>query len=191
MFNILKLSLLICGLLLISGCGGASKKTDCEQKNWLESGQQDAISGNASMLDQYEKTCSEFGIRPNVGSYEQGYQTGLATFCQPDSAYAYGVSGKTYAGICSPALEAAFLRKYIEGLKKYIEDTRLTLSLKELGLRNTQSRQSRVTDKKELSKLRKKVEEYKQTVEGLRKEIDGSYRMIEKFRYQLERTPEG
>ncbi|MEM7016835.1 MAG: DUF2799 domain-containing protein [Pseudomonadota bacterium] len=187
MCNIPKLFLFICGLLLLGGCGSPTK-IPCSQTNWRESGHQDATSGNASMLEKYEKQCMIFGIKFDANLYDSGYQMGLAEFCQSGNAYHHGVSGKTYTGTCPPQAEAAFLREYIKGLKKNIEATRLTPSLKEIGLRNTQSRQSRVTDKKELSKLRKKVEKYKQTVEELRKEIDERYRMIETFRYQLERT---
>lgn len=46
---------------------------------------------------------------------------GLRLFCQPDSAYGFGSSGKVYQKNCPADLEKGFLKEYGRGRKKYLQ----------------------------------------------------------------------
>ncbi|PWU17654.1 MAG: hypothetical protein C5B49_08415 [Bdellovibrio sp.] len=51
---------------------------------------------------------------------QQVHAQGLREFCQPDSGFTFGSTGKVYGKICPADLEAGFLKEYQRGRKKYL-----------------------------------------------------------------------
>lgn len=58
----------------------------------------------------------------NLRTLKKQHEKGVHAFCQKDSAYKHGASGKVYNKICPAALEANFLPEYYRGRKVYLQE---------------------------------------------------------------------
>jgi len=63
-------------LLLLSGCA-TMNESECRSTDWYKLGRRDAeVFGSRSMLDQYTHQCAAFGVRPDAGAYQLGWDDG-------------------------------------------------------------------------------------------------------------------
>lgn len=105
--------------LLLVGCVGMSVN-ECMYTDWRTKGEFDGRDGaSLQKFSQYEKQCMKHSVKPDWDAYEEGRNEGLKYFCVQEVGYAVGKQGRTYQGVCSPALEPAFLRGYRDGSSYY------------------------------------------------------------------------
>jgi hypothetical protein len=63
-------------LLLLAGCATMTE-SECRGTDWYKRGREDAeLYGSRSMLDQYTHQCAAFGVRPDAGAYQLGWDDG-------------------------------------------------------------------------------------------------------------------
>jgi hypothetical protein len=104
-----------CGLglaLLLASCATMSPE-ECQLAQWAEVGQRDGLRGAPlSVLSARKEDCAKADVVVDEQAYQAGRELGLASYCRIDNAVPLGLSGASYAGVCPPALEAAFLPRY-------------------------------------------------------------------------------
>lgn len=107
--------LLLCFLILVAGCATLTKD-ECLYGDWRTIGYDDGAAGQPpARISEHQKSCVEYGITPDFTLYHQGYAQGVKLFCTRQNGYDKGVAGYSYAGICPPELEDAFLSGYQPG----------------------------------------------------------------------------
>lgn len=116
--KIVKLSLLLFALFIISACASLSK-SDCSKGDWASIGSNDARKGFVAnvRLKKHQSACAKHKIAPNNKLYFSGYDNGLNQFCRRDSGYNFGVRGAKYLQTCPVAKQEIFLIGYIPGLE--------------------------------------------------------------------------
>ena len=89
-------------------------------------GIQDGAEGySPSRLAQHQEACAEFRVRPDRGAYQAGWDRGIGEYCTPDRGFQEGRRGASYAYVCPPPLEWAFLEGYRNGQQLYRQEQRL------------------------------------------------------------------
>ncbi|MCC6135739.1 MAG: DUF2799 domain-containing protein [Gammaproteobacteria bacterium] len=123
-----KLQGLLMGLssaLALAGCATLSKD-QCLMGDWYDIGIQDGAEGySPSRLAQHQEACAEFRVRPDRGAYQAGWDRGIGEYCTPDRGFQEGRRGASYAYVCPPPLEWAFLEGYRNGQQLYRQEQRL------------------------------------------------------------------
>ena len=127
-------ALLLALTLFLPGCATLSKD-ECRHGDWYEIGLRDGQTGQtSSRIVKHREACSEYNIEPNTLNYKAGREAGLKEYCQLRNAFRTGLDGHKYAGVCPPAIDAAFrrynaaayevyrLRKEIESVEDRIYD---------------------------------------------------------------------
>lgn len=120
--------ILFSGFIVIAvlGCSTLSKK-ECKIADWKTIGFEDGVKGyKASRIGQHRSACAEYGIRPDLNTYNAGRGDGLRHYCIPAIAYKKGLSGHSYNGVCTGYNEGEFLDAFNHGLK--IHDAEKTLN---------------------------------------------------------------
>jgi len=102
--------------LLLVACMTMTK-SECQSGEWSEAGYNDATGGlTSNRFKAHAKACEKHKVLSNKPLYDQGYEEGLAVYCQPESGIRAGRRADDYKGICPTSLESPFLRAYIRGL---------------------------------------------------------------------------
>ena len=97
-------------LPLVSGCATLSRE-QCRQGDWFGIGLSDGQAGEpASRIERHARACSEYGIQVDGQRYRDGHEQGLLAYCRIDNAFATGLQGQRYQGVCPPAIDALFER---------------------------------------------------------------------------------
>lgn len=105
--------LLLSGLL--TGCASLTED-ECHIGNWSSIGQTDAAQGRTTArFNDHIKACQRYGVTPDRGLYDKGYQLGLVRYCTPSNGFTVGRNGYDYRSICPADAEASFLRGYERG----------------------------------------------------------------------------
>ena len=98
--------LILSALSLLSACTTLSPE-QCQQADWQRLGQVDGGNGQTlSRLAQHQKSCQKAGIAPDVAAYQQGYQTGLQSYCQPQTIFSKAMQGFGNVNVCPADLQA-------------------------------------------------------------------------------------
>jgi len=95
-------------LCMVSACATLSEK-ECHTADWHQLGVQDGRTGLPErQLDDYAKSCKEYGIRPDTQQYLAGREAGLKQYCIPSNAFRTGLKGEAYQGVCPADIDMAF-----------------------------------------------------------------------------------
>lgn len=114
-----KLVIMMCFLMLVSGCATMSKE-ECKQADWYLKGVEDATRGFAlDRVIEHGKACARIKIVPDMKEYREGHAKGARLYCVPEKGYSEGRDGAAYNGICPMELESKFLRAYRDGQELY------------------------------------------------------------------------
>lgn len=116
-------TLLILSTGLISACATLDR-ADCEAGQWQEIGYRDGARGRSHdvFLGLHDKACAKHGVSVDQTVYKQGYQVGVADFCQPPTGYRLGRNEENYNYICPAELERNFLVAYADGLSDTLRE---------------------------------------------------------------------
>lgn len=116
----------LAALTLLQGCATTMNENECVHVDWRTIGYEDGARGEpAHRLGHHRKACAEYGIVPDLESYQAGRRDGLQEFCQPANGFEVGSSGRAYAGSCPAELEDDFLTAYQAGRKLHDLESRL------------------------------------------------------------------
>lgn len=106
--------------LLTTGCASMNE-SECRANDMYSKGLSDGEEGEPmSRLADHRKACDEYGIKLDGELYRKGRDDGLKRYCTPGNGEQVGRAGKSYASVCPPELEPAFLKEYKKG--KFIHD---------------------------------------------------------------------
>lgn len=115
---------LIALVTLISGCATGLSKQECQTVDWHTIGYEDGVQGlPESRITAHRKACARHGVTLMLKAYRDGWDKGIARYCQPGSGYHQGRSGKQYTGVCPATLESDFLHAYRDGHSRYEVET--------------------------------------------------------------------
>lgn len=64
----------------------------------------------ASRLADHVRACGKYGLQPDDRQYQLGYDRGLEEYCRIDNAFATGLRGNRYQGVCPPTIDPLFER---------------------------------------------------------------------------------
>ncbi len=117
----------ILGLIaaVVSSCSTLNKD-ECKTANWRTIGYEDGTKGyEASRIGQHRSACAEYGIQPDLNTYNKGRGEGLRNYCTPNTAYNKGLAGDSYNGVCAGYNEKEFIVALNYGLTIYEKKRRL------------------------------------------------------------------
>lgn len=116
----MRCSILMAGLVLVSGCAGISKE-ECLYADWGAIGYEDGAAGRpVSAITPRRAACAKkAGVTVDMAAYTAGREQGLTVYCQPSNGYAVGARGIGYTGVCTGPAEAAFMSAYEAGRRLY------------------------------------------------------------------------
>lgn len=104
-----------CGLalaMLMASCATMSPE-ECQLAQWREVGQRDGARGEPlSLLSSRIEDCAKVDVVVDAQAYNDGRASGLSNYCRIENAVPVGLSGATYAGVCPPLVEPAFVYRY-------------------------------------------------------------------------------
>lgn len=201
-------TLTLVGVLAIAaGCATTSSRmsaTDCDNADWRALGLEDGLEGaHSTRLEQRQQQCTDANVVPDAVAYAEGYEEGLATFCQPRGGYEYGLEGKDYAWVCSRDTEPDFIQGYQLGFREYeliqaLRDADRNLDRMERDMRNTQndvqrlqsqynnsannSNSERMRMQTEVDRLRRRVFELQQERNVFRSQRNQAEKQLSEFR---------
>ena len=175
---------------LLSGCATLSER-ECHSADWYRLGVKDGQQGEQIyLLDEHNKSCASYGIRPDENRYLAGREAGLKQYCQPGNAFRTGMNGEEYKGVCPLDVDAAFRRNNAAALevynsKKKIEEIDRQLSRKEHELTDKD------TPEKEKIRLREAIRDLDRKRDRLRSDLHYQEReldhLMDEARYRGER----
>ncbi len=148
-------------LQLTVGCAVLSKK-ECEQVNWSQEGYNTGFNERNSekVLGYYREHCGqEYGIHPDLRSFDEAHKRGVEALCTREGGYKYGSRGGVYAGSCKKEKEDEFFIGYQRGQSIYMTTQIRDLQSEVKVLKSElDSKQSQINDlKSENDDLRRKV----------------------------------
>jgi hypothetical protein len=144
---------------------------DCVNANWRALGMQDGARGNTlTKMESRAKACQKYGIAANREEYRQGYQQGIAQFCQEPEGYEYGAKKRQYRYVCPAKLEPSFLKGYVKGLNWAIDTLDDDIREAELDIKSAKLDLRSAKNDKEREKAQSKVDYRVRRVDNLEKE---------------------
>lgn len=112
--------------LVVTSCSTLSKD-ECKTANWQTIGYEDGSRGyKASRIGQHRSACAEYGIQPDLTTYNKGREEGLHHYCTANTAYNKGLSGYLYNGVCAGYNEREFLDAFNYGQTIYKSKRKLS-----------------------------------------------------------------
>ncbi|MDE1461373.1 DUF2799 domain-containing protein [Spartinivicinus poritis] len=109
----------------LNGCATLSRE-ECLSANWQTIGYEDGTKGRLpGFVAEHRKACAEYGVVPDLTSYQQGREEGVRHYCRPANGYYLGRHGYSYSGVCSEEEEAEFLRAWHQGERAYRTEQRI------------------------------------------------------------------
>lgn len=105
--------------IFLASCAPISEEA-CRGGDWGSIGLSDGKKGRSTaILQKYNETCGEFGIRPNRDLYLQARAAGLKFYCTPENAYRIGRDGSRLNNVCEPQIMASIRPAYDRGARYY------------------------------------------------------------------------
>ncbi len=112
LLKILALALLTTALF---SCASLSEE-ECLHMNWAALGYEDGAAGHTGQhIGKHREACARYGVSPNLQAYNRGREDGLKDYCRPANAYAVGVRGGEYKGVCPSELAEGFNQAFEDG----------------------------------------------------------------------------
>ena len=97
------------------------KKDECLTADWYNIGYEDGASGyQTARIAQHRKSCSKYGVAPDLHLYQKGRFEGLYDYCTPHKGYQLGLNGRGYADVCQGELKDQFQQAYNIGRDIYL-----------------------------------------------------------------------
>jgi hypothetical protein len=133
---LLKTSALTLLTLILVSCATLSED-ECLNMDWAALGYEDGAAGHTGQrIGKHREACAKYEVSPNLQSYNRGREDGLKEYCRPANAYAVGVSGEDYKGVCPSNLADGFTRAYEDGwhlhrLEQTVKQTNAEIVTKE------------------------------------------------------------
>jgi Protein of unknown function (DUF2799) len=95
--------------------------------DWRTIGYEDGVAGRSGgAIGRHRKACAAAGVTTDLDAYQNGRVAGLREYCQPDTGYAVGSSGRNYPAFCAVDLEPAFRNAYDDGYELHGYQSRLS-----------------------------------------------------------------
>ena len=177
--------------VLLAGCAVMSAE-ECQRTDWYATGVKDGAEGRSvTFLQQRVDACAEANVAADTRRYAQGHNEGLRQYCRLENAFPLGANGASYAGVCPPAMDPEFRRRFAAGraihdAKKDVERIEDRIESKERELRNTyKDEENRLRDRGRDEDPRRIAREYKQRRDRLGTEIDELDRSLRRARDRL------
>lgn len=121
----IKSLLLLSVVLLVSACATLDRN-DCVTGDWQTIGYNDGARGRSGeFLELHQQACAKHGVSVEEPLYTQGYKTGLAHYCQPETGYRLGRNEEIYNYICPAEFEKDFVTAYAVGLTETMADLQI------------------------------------------------------------------
>ncbi len=97
------------------------KKDECLTVDWYNIGYEDGAKGyQTSRIAQHRKSCSKYGVVPDLQLYQQGRSEGLYDYCTPHKGYQLGLNGRSYNDVCQGELKDQFQQAFNIGRDIYL-----------------------------------------------------------------------
>jgi Protein of unknown function (DUF2799) len=97
----------LAAVCVLSACESLTP-AECATADWRQLGLQDGTKGSTDRAADYYDACTKAGFKVDVATYRAGRNAGLQGYCRADNAVSEGLAGRSYAGVCPPALDANF-----------------------------------------------------------------------------------
>jgi hypothetical protein len=136
-----RLVLGILAALLASGCA-TMDKSECRQADWQTIGIEDGAKGHpVSYIGNHRKACAEYGVQPDLASYQLGHQTGLTQFCTARNGFNQGRAGRKYNEVCPTELREQFVRGYNTGRELNLLNSEISHMRQDVQLKQTEMKE--------------------------------------------------
>ncbi|MEM9256650.1 MAG: DUF2799 domain-containing protein [Pseudomonadota bacterium] len=136
-------------------------EAECNNADWALRGEDDGRLGyRRDRVNEHSKACAEFGVKPDLQAYSDGWAKGIRTFCTPAKGWQTGKEGSSYQNSCPPELETPFYEAYDLGAKIFAQQatvTSLEVALDEINADLNEL----LGDSEEKKKLKKKRKQLK------------------------------
>ncbi|WP_037027183.1 DUF2799 domain-containing protein [Psychromonas aquimarina] len=120
--KLIKCSVILLLTTLLTACSSMSPQ-ECKTANWQSIGYSDGQSGvSSNRVNDYIKDCAEAGVSVDTAQWQKAYEKGLNLYCIPENGYRVGRAGEEYYGVCA---SEQFVKRYNQGHKEYLLETRL------------------------------------------------------------------
>ena len=170
---------------VLMGCATLTKE-ECLSGNWKGIGFTDGAQGYPiDRLGEHRKACADFGVTPNLATYQSGYQEGLKSYCVPATGFELGKQAKAYNGVCPDELKTPFIQQYIQGLQSAQKLTADKLQREEIQLDEQQKVMLYLDDQEEFKKMQTKLQSTHQSVKQLREKQIEIQQMIQQAQSML------
>ena len=104
----------------LAGCATLSE-SQCIASDWQSIGYRDGMKGaHHSQLLKHQNACVKHGGVPDRTVYMEGWNAGVAQYCQPQNGFAVGEQGSTYTNVCPENLQSPFHAAYQDGRRLYL-----------------------------------------------------------------------
>lgn len=121
---ILRLLFASAAILACASCATLDEG-ECRTADWRRIGYVDGRDGReSSRLVEHEKSCSDYGVRPDTQLWTTGYNDGLAMYCTAPNGYVTGRRGDYYNDVCPPEMDRVFRPAWEDGrrIAQYVHD---------------------------------------------------------------------
>jgi hypothetical protein len=116
----LTLAVLSTALLLLSGCA-TMNEDECRSADWYSVGFEDGAHGRSiNYIGNHREACAEYGISPQAGRYQDGWNEGIRRYCTPRNGYEAGMRGRSRSTQCPADLAREFRVAYQYGYRIYL-----------------------------------------------------------------------
>lgn len=116
-------AIILCSFLLMTSCASYFLKKQCEDINWYQHGQEIAMRGDRPSNDDMVMKCRKVEAEMSESKLDQGFKSGMARYCQPDTAFQTGKSGETLnLDLCDPGQLGSLKKRHAEGIYAYCKD---------------------------------------------------------------------
>jgi hypothetical protein len=174
-------------LLFLGGCASLNQE-QCLRGDWYGLGITDGKAGEpTSRLNAHIRACAEYGVRIDEAPYFAGRTQGLLIYCRPENAFATGLAGQRYAGVCPPDIDPTFAHYNNAAYAVYrarqeMDTLQTRISETELRLNASKYRDDR-------RQLRRDLDDLDFRYDELRQELRANQRYLEYLQKEADKRP--
>jgi hypothetical protein len=173
----------MCCLVLLStvitGCASLTPE-QCQVADWKSLGEKDGFQGRDEQLANHLKSCAPIGVTPNASLYRQGYQAGLAVYCQPQNILNQALQGSGRIEVC-PIKQQQLLQPYYRaGADLYSSKSNLNQLNREQEQFEKELAEHKTSDQRR-KELRQKLRELDTSLSRARDDLRDSQRRFARF----------
>ncbi|MGE4558780.1 MAG: DUF2799 domain-containing protein [Desulfobulbus sp.] len=179
--------LLLLFFALASGCASLNQQ-QCLRGDWYGIGMADGRAGeSAGRLNAHIRACAEYGVRIDEQRYFAGRSEGLKTYCRLENAFATGLAGQRYQGVCPAEVDAAFA--HYNNAAYAVYRTRQDLDDLEDRISDAELRLAASRDRDDRRRLRLYLDELDQHYDDLRFELRTNLHYLEYLQSEADNPP--